>query len=127
MVDISSVLSIGRQCALLAINRSTYYYHSAVESPLNLNLMRLIDETYLQYPFYGSRQMRFHVRQLDVYVSRKRIQRLMRLMGLVAIYQKPNTSKANRQHKVHPYLLRNLVIDRPNQVWCADISYTGSE
>lgn len=116
-------LSIVKQCELLSLNRSSYYYRPAGESALNLELMRLIDEQYMETPFYGARQMTRHLRRLGHGVSRKRVGRLMRLMGLSAIYQKPNTSKPHPQHKVYPYLLRGMKIDRPNQVWCADISY----
>jgi len=116
-------LSIARQCNLLSINRSAYYYQPVGENPHNLKLMRLIDEQHLETPWYGTRQMTRHLRREGHAVNRKRIGRLMQLMGLLAIYQKPNTSKPNPQHKVYPYLLRDLTIDRPNQVWCADISY----
>ena len=85
--------------------------------------MRLVDEQHLETPWYGSRQMARHLRRLGYKVSRKRIRRLMRVMDLSAIYQKPNTSRPHPQHKVYPYLLRGVKIDRPNQVWCADISY----
>ena len=116
-------LSIVRQCQLLSINRSSYYYQPNGEPALNIELMRLIDQQYLETPWYGARQMARHLRRQGYCVSRKRIGRLMRLMGLAAIYQKPNTSKPQPQHKIYPYLLRNLKIDRPNQVWCADITY----
>jgi len=116
-------LSIVKQCKLLSVNRSSYYYQPNGESDLNLELMRLIDEQYLETPFYGPRQMTRHLRREGYGVSRTRIRRLMKLMGLSAIYQKPNTSTPNVQHKVYPYLLRGLSIDRPNQVWCADITY----
>lgn len=116
-------LSIVRQCELLSLNRSSYYYQPSGETELNLELMRLIDEQYLETPFYGPRQMTRHLRREGYAVSRKRIGRLMRLMGLSAIYQKPNTSKPHPKHKIYPYLLRGMTIDRPNQVWCADISY----
>ena len=116
-------LSIVKQCNLLSINRSTYYYQPKGESPLNLELMRLIDEQYLETPWYGARQMARHLRRMGYGVSRTRIGRLMKLMGLSAIYQKPNTSKPHPQNKIYPYLLRGLKIDSPNQVWCADISY----
>lgn len=116
-------LSIVRQCQLLSINRSSYYYQPNGEPALNIELMRLIDQQYLETPWYGARQMARHLRRQGYCVSRKRTGRLMRLMGLVAIYQKPNTSKPQPQHKVYPYLLRNLNIDRPNQVWCSDITY----
>ena len=93
------------------------------ESPQNLELMRLIDKQHLETPWYGARQMTRHLRREGHAVNRKRIGRLMQLMGLSVIYQRPNTSKPHPQHKVYPYLLRGLTIERPNQVWCADISY----
>ncbi len=108
---------------LLRVSRSTYYNQPSGESDLNLKLMRLIDEQYLKTLFYGHRQMTRHLRREGYSVSRTRIGRLMKLMGLSAIYQKPNTSIPNKQHKVYPYLLRGVTIDRPNQLWCADISY----
>ena len=89
----------------------------------DLAVMRRIDELHLAYPFYGSRRMAVVLRDDGWLVNRKRVQRLMRLMGLEAIYQKPNTSRRHPDHKVYPYLLRGLSIDRPNQVWCADITY----
>lgn len=116
-------LSIARQCQLLSINRSSYYYQSNGEPALNIEMMRLIDQQYLETPWYGARQMACHFRRQGYCVSRKRVGRLMRMMGLAAIYQKPNTSKPQPRHKVYPYLLRNLNIDRPNQVWCSDITY----
>ena len=116
-------LSIVRQCELLTVNRSSYYYQPTGETPLNLELMRLIDKQHLETPWYGARQMARHLRRQGFCVSRKRIGRLMRLMGLAAIYQKPNTSKPHPEHKIYPYLLRGMTIDKPNQVWCADISY----
>jgi putative transposase len=116
-------LSIVQQCNLLSVNRSSYYYQSSGESELNLELMRLIDEQYLKTPFYGHRQMTKHLRREGYAVSRTRIGRLMKLMGLSAIYQKPNTSKPHPKHKIYPYLLHDITIDRPNQVWCADITY----
>ena len=90
---------------------------------MNLDLMRVIDKQFLETPFYGVRQMTWHLRNNDHLVNEKRIRRLMRLMGLMPIYQKPNTSKAAKGHKIYPYLLRGLRVDRPNQVWCADITY----
>ena len=116
-------LSIVQQCRLLSLNRSSYYYQPKGETALNLELMRLIDEQHLETPCYGARQMTRHLRRLGYRVSRTRTGRLMRLMGLSAIYQKPKTSKPHPQHKIYPYLLRGVTIDRPNQVWCADISY----
>jgi len=93
------------------------------ENPLNLALMRLIDEQFLQTPRYGSRQMARHLRRLGHDVGRKRVKRLMRKMGLEAVYQRPKTTVPHPEHKIWPYLLRNKVIDQPNQVWCADITY----
>jgi putative transposase len=85
--------------------------------------MALIDKEYMRHPFYGSRQMRSYLRRMGENVNRKRVQRLMRLMGLVSVAPKPNTSKKNKAHKVYPYLLKDLMIERPNQVWCTDITY----
>jgi len=116
-------LSVGKQCALLSISRSSFYYEPKGESEMNLDLMRVIDKQFLETPFYGVRQMTRHLRNEDHLVNEKRIRRLMRLMGLMPIYQKPNTSKAAKGHKIYPYLLRGLRVDRPNQVWCADITY----
>ena len=116
-------LSIARQCDLLTIQRSSYYYQPCAVSGENLELMRLIDEQYLKTPCYGARQMARYLRRQGYCVSRKRIGRLMRMMGISAIYQKPNTSKPHPEHRIYPYLLGNLVIDRPNQVWCSDITY----
>ena len=118
-----AVLSIVRQCDLLSISRSGFYYEPRGESAENLALMRLIDEAYLHFPYYGSRQMARHLRRLRHAVGRRRVRRLMAKMGLAAIYQKPRTSAPNREHRIYPYLLRELVIDRPNQVWCSDITY----
>ena len=116
-------LSITRQCSLLSISRSTYYYEALGENPLNLKLMRLIDEQFLGEPSWGARQMARYLRRLGYCVGKKRVRRLMRKMGLMPIYQRPRTSKPHPEHKVYPYLLRGLSIDRPNQVWCADITY----
>ena len=116
-------LSLSRQCQVLAISRSSFYYTPKGESAENLALMRRIDELFLKYPFYGSRQMMRQLRREGVFVGRHRVRRLMRLMGLQAIYQAPRTSDPHPEHRVYPYLLRNLVIERPNQVWCADITY----
>jgi putative transposase len=107
----------------LNLNRSTYYYKKKPVRPEDLKLMRLIDEQYLKTPSWGSRSIRNHLRRLGYKINRKRVQRLMRLMGLEAIYPKPKTSRAHPAHKVYPYLLRNTVVERPNQVWTADITY----
>jgi len=114
---------VRRQCELLGLNRSTLYYEPAGESTENLHLMRLIDEQYLRTPFYGWPRMTAHLRRQGYRVNHKRIQRLMQLMGLQAIYPKPKTSRADKKHKKYPYLLRGLAITRPNFVWCADITY----
>ena len=116
-------LSIVRQCELLSVSRSGYYYQPAGETAANLALMRLIDEQFLETPWYGTRQMARHFRRQGHVVGRERVRRLMRLMGLAAIYQHPRTTVPHPEHRVHPYLLRGLPIDRPNQVWCADITY----
>ena len=116
-------LSIVAQCRLLKIARSTLYYRPAAVSVDDLALMRRMDELYLATPFYGSRRMAAVLRSDGWPANRKRVRRLMRVMGLEAIYQKPNTSRGHPEHKVYPYLLRGLIIDRPNQVWCADITY----
>ena len=116
-------LSITRQCRLVSIARSSYYYEGRGESSLNLQLMRRIDEQFLETPFYGSRQMVRWLRRQGYNVGRKRVRRLMRRLGLQAVYQRPKTSKPNPAHKIYPYLLRNLEITRPKQVWCADVTY----
>ena len=116
-------LSIRSQCRLLSISRSSYYFHPKGESSENLVFMKRIDDLYLSHPYYGSRRMTYVLRQEGFGVSRHRVQRLMRLMGIQAIHPKPKTSLGNKEHRVYPYLLRDLAIDRPNQVWCSDITY----
>ncbi len=116
-------LSIIRQCELLSVNRSGYYYEPVAEDAETLALMRLMDEIFLDNPCYGSRQMVRHLRRQGHAVGRKRVARLMARMGLAAIYQKPRTSTPHPGHKIYPYLLRDMVIDRPGQVWCSDITY----
>jgi len=116
-------LSLSQQCQVLAISRSSFYYRSKGESVENLALMRRIDELFLKYPFYGSRQMVRQLRREGICVGRHRVRRLMHLMGLEAIYQAPKTSTPHPAHRIYPYLLKGMVIDRPNQVWCADITY----
>lgn len=114
--------SVTQQCELLGLPRSSFYYEPRPVSTEQLKLMRAIDELYLAYPFYGSRQMTRALRREGYEViGRKRVQRLMRLMGLEAIYQKPNLSRPDAAHKIYPYLLRKLAVTRPNQVWAADI------
>ena len=116
-------LSLSRRCQVLAISRSSFYYAPKGESPENLALMRRIDELFMRYPFYGSRQIVRQLRREGVYVGRHRVRRLMRLMGLEAIYQAPRTSDPHPAHRVYPYLLRGMAIETPNRVWCADITY----
>ena len=116
-------LSLSRQCRLLSISRSSFYYAPRGESPENLALMRRIDELFLKYPFYGSRQMVRQLRREGISAGRHRVRRLMRLMGLEAIYQAPRTSMPHPAHRIYPYLLRNLTVVRPDHVWCADITY----
>ena len=111
-------LSVRRQCELLGLNRSSWYYEAVGESPENLALMRRIDEQYLRKPYYGSRKMA-EVMGID----RKRAQRLMRLMGLEAIYPKPRLSQNTKEHRTYPYLLRDVKIVCPDQVWSSDITY----
>jgi len=116
-------LSVRRQCTLLGLARAGIYRQPAVPDAEELALMRWIDEQYLATPFYGSRRMTAELRLRGRQVNRKRVQRLMRLMGLEALGPKPKTSRPAVQHRVYPYLLRGLTIDRPNQVWAADITY----
>lgn len=116
-------LSLVRQCRMLGISRSAVYYKPIGESAENLQLMRLIDEQFMDTPFYGARQMSKHLRRLGYAAGRKRIRRLMRKMGLEPIYQKPNTSAPHPEHRIYPYLLKGMEINEPNQVWCTDISY----
>lgn len=116
-------LSITRQCSLVCVSRSSFYYEPQGESPENLAWMRRIDEQYLKTPWYGSRQMVRHYRRRGERIGRHRIRRLMRIMGLAAIYQTPKTSKPHPEHKIYPYLLRNVPIEKPDHVWCADITY----
>lgn len=116
-------LSIVRQCQLLKVARSTLYYQPAPVSDDDLAVMRRLDAQYLLTPFYGARRMVAVLRRDGFVVNRKRVRRLMRVMGIEAIYQKPNTSRRHPEHKVYPYLLGGMAIEEPNQVWCADITY----
>lgn len=117
------VLSVTEQCRLLSIARSTFYHVPHGETAANLALMRRIDEQFLQTPFYGVRQMTWHLRAEGERVNPKRIRRLMRLMNLMPIYQRPKTSVPAKGHRVWPYLLRGRTITEANEVWCADITY----
>ncbi len=116
-------MSIREQCRLLGFNRRSYYNARKGESPENLEIMRIIDKEYTAHPFYGSRQMASVLRRKERKVNRKRIQRLMRLMGLQAIYPKKRLSLKGPDSVIYPYLLRNVEVTRPNQVWAADITY----
>ncbi|AMG75554.1 Transposase [Sphingopyxis granuli] len=116
-------LSIAAQCRLLSISRSSYYYAPVPETEETLALMRVIDAAFLDMPWYGSRQMVRHLRRNGHDVGRRRVRRLMAKMGLSPIYQRPRTSDPHPQHRVYPYLLRKLTIERPNHVWCADVTY----
>jgi len=117
-------LSVRRQCELIGLPRSSYYREPGGESEENLELMRLIDEEYSRHPFYGSRKMKKYLRRLGYKVGRKRVQRLMRLMGLPSIAPKKRTTiPGGDGHKIYPYLLRNLDIGRPNMVWASDLTY----
>ena len=118
-----SDLSVVRQCRLLSISRSSFYATPRGESDENLAIMAEIDRQFLDTPFYGVRQMTWHLRAKDWPVNVKRVRRLMRKMGLMPIYQRPRTSTPAPGHKIYPYLLRGLTIDRPNQVWCTDLTY----
>jgi putative transposase len=108
---------------MLSLSRSNLHYQPKGESAENLHFMELIDKQFLETPWYGSRQMARHMQRQCHKCGRHRVRRLMRLVRLVPIYQTPNASKKHPQHKIYPYLLRGLTIDRPNQVWCVDITY----
>ena len=123
MIDKTHQLSVRQQSQLIQINRSTLYYKSKEISSTDLSLMRLIDEIHLDYPFMGSRMIRDMLQRQGHQIGRRKVRRLMRLMGIHALYPKPNTSKPNLAHRIFPYLLKNMVIDHSNQVWCTDITY----
>ena len=116
-------LSIRRQCALVGVARSGFYRTAAPTSEADLAVMKRLDELFTERPFYGSRRMTLQLRHEGHAINRKRVQRLMRRIGIAALGPKPNTSKPAPGHKIYPYLLRDLAIERPNQVWCADITY----
>jgi putative transposase len=123
MIKARQPLSVTRQCHLLAVPRSSAYARPQDVSAANIDLMRQLDELYLKWPFYGSRRLCDELRQQGHRVNRKRVQRLLRKMGLTAVYPKPRTSQPGKGHKIYPYLLRGLSIERPNQVWASDICY----
>ena len=116
-------LSTVRQCTLLSISRSSLNYRRKETCPKNLTVMKAMDHQYLSTPFYGSRRMRAWLGRQGQRVNRKRVQRLMRTMGLRAIYRRPRSSRPTPGHKVHPYLLGGMEVTIPNQVWAADITY----
>lgn len=123
MIDRTHELPIRRQCQVLEIGRSSYYYQAVPVNQADVDLMRLIDEIHLKYPFYGSRKVRNELKARGIKVGRGHVRTLMRKMGIEALYQKPRLSKPNPGHKIYPYLLRNLEISRANQVWVSDICY----
>jgi len=118
-----SELSLVRQCALVSISRSTFYYVGVGESELNLEIMRRIDAQFLETPFFGSRQMARWLRRQGYSASRKRVRRLMRKMSLRPVYQQPRTTVPHPEHRVYPYLLRDRTVEAANEAWCADITY----
>jgi len=123
MVNKQVGISLSRQCKILKISRSSLYYAPVGFSPETLELMRQIDRVFTQYPFFGSRQIAAYLPRKGYHAGRHRIRRLMKIMGLEAIYKRPNTSKKHPENRIYPYLLRSMQITHPNQVWCADISY----
>ena len=124
MVSKQETLSISRQCKLLSLARSTYYYMPEPVSDEELKLIKLIDQCYLDLPFYGTRRIKnWLYDKHGLVVNRKRIQRLRRLLAIETLYPKRNLSKASQRHKVYPYLIKDLNINRPNQAWCTDITY----
>jgi len=123
MIDRTHELPVSRQCQLLDIGRSSYYYQAVPVSQADVDLMRIIDEIHLKYPFYGSRKVRDELKDRGFKVGRGHVRTLMRKMGIEALYQKPRLSEPHPGHKIYPYLLRGLEISRANQVWAADICY----
>lgn len=123
MVDCKEDLSLRSQCELVSVNRSSFYYQPVKESDENLRIMRLMDEHYLKHPTEGVIRMRDFLMTLGIIANHKRVRRLLRLMGLMAIYPKKNLSRLGQAKYIRPYLLKNLKIDRPNQVWAIDITY----
>ena len=123
MIESNGSLSLVRQCQLMSVSRSSHYFSGKGESRLNLTLMRKIDEQFMETPWYGSRQMSRWLKREGYRTNRKRVRRLMKRMVLHPIYQAPKTTIPHPEHRIYPYLLRDIVIDRPNQVWCADITY----
>ena len=127
MNDRPNGLSFNNTLKLCHIGKSSFYYERVPESELNLTLMRLIDEIYFKYPFFGTRRMLAMLRREGHNINLKRVQRLYRIMDICAVYQKPNLSKPDRSHSIYPYLLKSIVICKPNQVWSTDITYVPME
>jgi putative transposase len=123
MIDRGHELALIRQAKLLKLSRSSVYYRPRPVSPADLAIMRRIDELHLDYPFAGSRMLRDLLRGEGIAIGRQRVARMMKRMGIAALYRRPNTSKPAPGHKIYPYLLRGLAVDRPNQVWAMDITY----
>lgn len=121
--DNDKELSMRRQCALLGINRSSLYYQQCPEKPYNIKLMNLIDEEFTRHPFMGVEGMVWYLKDIGEKCGPKRVRRLMRKMGLLPVYPKPNTSRPNKQHVIYPYLLKDVTVERSNQVWSVDITY----
>jgi putative transposase len=119
----TTTIPVTTKCTLLGLNRSTYYYNTKGETPENIELMRLIDEIHMANITWGSRKIRDYLRNQGWKVNRKRIQRLMSVMRIKVLFPRINLSRRNQEHKIYPYLLKNLEINRPNQVWCTDITY----
>lgn len=119
----NSSLSVVSQCRLLQVHRSGLYYQPCNESQENMDIMRLLDEQYFKTPFFGVRKLTVWLKGLGYVINRKRVKRLMGLMGWQTIYRRPNTSKPNKQNRIYPYLLKGLEINRPNHVWAMDITY----
>jgi len=117
-----SLLSLKEQFELLSLSKSAYYYQPQFNNN-DFTIIKTIDQIYTKYPFYGSRKITAELKNNGQSINRKRVQRLMRIMGIEAIYQKPRLSQGNKEHRIYPYLLRNLIINKPNQVWCTDITY----
>jgi len=123
LIEDNKEISLKKQCELLSLNRSSYYYEPVQESGLNLKLMKLIDEIYIECPFYGSRKITEELAKNGYQINRKRTQRLMQKMGLRVIYPRPNLSKPDKAHQTYPYLLKGLVIQEIDHVWSTDITY----
>lgn len=123
LVEPCPELSLSRQCELVAISRSGFYYEPAPESPENLALMRRLDQLHLEYPVYGSRRLRALLQREGLVVNRKRVARLLELMGVQVVYPQRSLSQPGQGHRLYPYLLEGLEITGPDQVWCSDITY----